>query len=1225
MAIALEKQDLLDAGLRTDLQREVLETFHELLDAFEDNNINATHEALTLFADRTELLALTMASAGLPGLMDACQLVQHSLRPLINEEREISQQEQVLIADWPCLLTSYLADPTKSEYADAIISYLMRLPWGNEQDAGAFSTDEAENLRDLLTASISLNNINLDDDEAKSDKQQNRNQTRDLKIVDSNEENRDGDTTPASDQVQKNIEEENALLNSEILDGDIRDNLIDNGYESIETTDEGTLEDTLTIIPDEYRELVTLVGMEIEASVVAISEAIHTAANEHESRDNRQEALRSYRGQVGRFSAAAESVGLIGLQKALDYVIKLIKEQHNLGEILSATQEHWFMQWPSLLQIYLNNLGSSKVGEPLVNHLQTAPWETDLINVSESHLVELLAAPTIITDEEEAEPRQTEASIDDVSLRLPEDVNPQLIDSLLQELPTQTAELTTFITRIAEGTADLKDVAVANRIAHTLKGSANTVGVVGVATLTHHIEDILETFTKHKCMPGHKLAETLLNAADVLEMMSESMLGMGPEPEQARDVLQAVLDWANHIDQEGLPSDDELSDQLISTSESDKASKSDEITQTAQIKTEQNVETEEQPTKTEQLPDLSTTPMLRIPASVVDELLRLVGETTILNGQLQERLRQAKIYTEDVHEQNLLFQQLTYELEQLVDVQGLTSTQFRSGVTEPLIGSQGEQFDTLEFDQYNELHTVTHRLVEAATDSREMTQGIEDQLIALDSLLVDQGRLHRENQEVVMRTRMIPVQNIVPRLQRSVRQTCRQTDKLAELVITGSDTLIDSDVLNELADPLMHILRNAIDHGIEPSNSREANGKSSTGHLDLSFTREGEHIVVRCNDDGAGLDTEAILSAAIEAGLVEQDQVCTPEEISRLILMPGFTTRKVTTQVSGRGIGMDVVYSRIMGMKGSLDIISSPGEGCTVELRIPLTLISIHALLVQSKNQVLAISSRGVEQIVYPGAGTIEDEGKQYHLGDQVYEACDLESLLGISVGNSRTDHQEKAILLVRSEASKLQAVSVEEIRATQDLVLKQMGQYVPATMGIAGATILGDGSVAPVLDLPELLRTSTQEQISVFSDGLTSHEPASNLPIAMVVDDSLSARRALAEFMADSGYEVIAARDGLDAIELIQQRRPDILLVDLEMPRMNGLELTSHVRANQETKHIPVIMITSRSTEKHRQQAHATGVNIYLTKPFTEDVLMEHVEDELKRVIKESEENGNK
>ncbi len=942
---------------------------------------------------------------------------------------------------------------------------------------------------------------------------------------------------------------------------------------------------------DAGQELLDILCAEIAQIVEDADEVMAVATAADSASTVRSEALSGYAEHLERLGDASGSIGLTGLQQVCASL------QNNLNHLaaqdhpLTADQREAVQIWPDLALNYLRALNDRPTCAALANHLGDIRWPQPLAIADVDLLIERLAAAKLVTEEAETETRPHQATVQDVSIQLPADVNPELLDGLLQELPNQAAEFSASIQRLAAGDGTLKDVDVARRIAHTLKGAGNTVGVRGIATLTHQVEDILQALATHEALPNRPLAETLLNAADCLETMSEALLGMSAPPPQAQAVLQEVLDWANRIDRTGIPAGEEAPPPARARPESVAPADTAAIAPPA--------------------PATVAEAALRIPAHLVDDLLRLVGENIILTGQIQERVRKTIAQTRAVMGQNRLFQQLTSELEQLVDIRNVSSPLSRS--------IQRGDFDPLELEQYNELNTATHRLVEAATDNRELDRAIADSLVALDTLLVDQSRLHRESQEAVLRTRMVPIQTIAPRLQRSVRQTCRLVDKEVELTVRGADTLMDSNVLNGIVDPLMHILRNAVDHGIEPPAQRQRLGKPPVGRIELSVLREGNAIVIRCQDDGAGLDLTAIRQTAVERGLLSADKSLEEDELARLILLPGFSTRGATTQTSGRGIGMDMVYSRLLDMKGALRIQTRSGQGCLMELRLPVTLISTHALLVRIHDRLYALSDRGIEQILYSGIGTIQKLGKAttYHLGNDIYDLTTLETLLNLPPDRRTHARAAPPVLLVREETGAIRAVLVSEAVDSRDLVVKPLGQYVPKLNGVVGATILGDGSVAPVLDLPELLRApSVLQQTLTF----THQQPAPAAPaavhhqVALAVDDSLSARRSLAQFVQDAGFEVRTARDGLEAIEIINGKRPDIVLADLEMPRMNGLELTAHLRANQPTRDLPVIMITSRSTDKHRREAEAMGVNVYLTKPFAEDELLGYIKKLLQR-----------
>lgn len=1130
----IETQDDFDNPFFEIVQQEILEATSELLSDLSDEN-NDISASLILCADRIEILASSISTSGHIGLMDICSYYQLGLRHLAELPAPLSQEQIESIEVLPALLLSYIACPEDAGNVDSILDFLNNTSW-----ITSFTDSEAGILKELLAPEIIEIKQPEDDFAPVEDK-----------------------SSSAESQTMKN----DSVLN-ESSDFDAPQQVLE------DNEDEG--------LNFQTNELINLVIDEIKIEKETLSICLQTLSKDN-NLESRLSALTDFNNIIERFTLALESVGLSGLYQILSHIKQNLQHWIKEETLPESKTIDFLALLPDFTLNYLSNIENIKFSEDLVNVLFLSDWPLTL-NVEKDALITELVSPEISV-EEEPEERATVASESDVSLKLPEDVNQQLLNSLLQELPVQTSEFNEIVTKIYNGNADLQDVQHAQRIAHTLKGAANTVGVVGVATLTHHIEDILTAFSKHSQLPGKTLSDILMNAADVLEMMSEALLGIGEAPAHAQTILQQILDWANRIDHEGIPEDS-------TSSNLTEHANTENPTQATSHKNEHVTQ------------DDTNTTMLRVPATLMDELLRLAGESIIMGAQLQERLKQATLKNELTQQQNGLFQQLVFDLEQIVDIQRLTSKQSHSELT--------TVFDTLELEQYNELHTITHRLIEAVTDSKELTQSIDDELSELDGLLADQSRIHKESQDVVMQTRMVPVQNIVPRLHRSIRQTCRSTNKQVILEVNGSDIMMDSDILNDIAEPLMHILRNAVDHGIESSELRKSKNKSETGHVTLDFFREGEQIVIRCSDDGAGLDFENIRNTAINKGLLGASNNVSDDELTHYIWMPGFTTSKEMTQVSGRGIGMDAVYNRVTSKKGTLKIDSTKDVGCIVEIHLPFTLISVHSILVKHFNQTLAVSNRGIEQILGVEDGILEENAGDltYHYADITYEAFDIETLLHQpAIDNIERAH--RSILLVNDETGKPYAITVQQVIANQELVVKQLGSYVPEIAGIEGATILGNGNVVPVLDLPGLIRTAHLDDITPIIDATQISE--SDLSVetinALVVDDSLSARRSLAEFVEDIGYSVRTARDGIDAIDKIEDKLPDILLVDLEMPRMNGLELTSHLRANDNTRNLPIIMVTSRSTEKHRKIAMSLGVNAYITKPFSEDELLDYID----------------
>lgn len=762
----------------------------------------------------------------------------------------------------------------------------------------------------------------------------------------------------------------------------------------------------------------------------------------------------------------------------------------------------------------------------------------------------------------------------DLSLAIPEAVNRDLLDTLLDVLPRQSAEFSAALRRIAE-LGRLDDIRTAQRIAHTLKGSGHLVGIRGIATLTHALEDILEALYQRKATPGAELAALLQEAGDCLEAMGDALTGSAPAPAEGWTLLQAVAAWSRRIAEQGLPPD--------------AVPALDTTPPTADIPAEPDADASEA--------------SLRVPAERIRELFRQTGETLILGGQLREQLAQASALSRAQEQLQRQIEQLLVEQETLVDIRG-------AGLPARERGGGADGFDPLELEPYHELHSLTHRLLEAAADARDLGRALKSRLAELETILARQDRQHRETRADLLRTRWVPARGIFARCQRCVRQTGRLTGKPVDLAITGGDTLVDSEILDRLADPLMHVLRNAVDHGIEPAATRTAAGKPATGQIRLEFARQGHLIMVRVEDDGAGLDLARIRRTAEAKGLIPPGQDLPDRDLPALTLLPGFSTRDTASQVSGRGVGLDAVQGAVQALNGQVELDSRPGQGCAVAIKLPMAWLSTHVLLVRGRQR-YALAPTGIDRILPPGAGILDPDGDGlvYTLEGERHPAVFLESLLGWPVPTPAPGPGAPPVVLVAERSGPARAVLLPpEVLGWREVVVKSLGPYVPGLPGVVGAAILGDGGLAAVLDLPELARAGERRRLPRWlmdAAGALPQDGAARLPRALVVDDSLSARRALAQTLGDAGYEVRTAIDGREALDILPGFRPDILLTDLEMPRLNGIELAAHVRMRAEYRELPVVMMTSRATDKHRREAGRAGVDLYLTKPYVEEELL--------------------
>jgi chemotaxis protein histidine kinase CheA/ActR/RegA family two-component response regulator len=877
--------------------------------------------------------------------------------------------------------------------------------------------------------------------------------------------------------------------------------------------------------------------------------------------------------ELERLGNAAKIAGFEGLNLVTAHIIINVQRFIEQIDVFTSERLDLLLEWIEQVQEYLPSFNDSDAGQLIVTGLIDEQWALPLPFEEMAAILLQIRTETAAVGEQTEAARKEAATDEDVTLVLPDDVNQELLDLLLQELPIHTQQFSEAVQRLQSG-GNEKDVQLAQRVAHTLKGSANTVGVKGIAVLTHQLEDILIACANEQKLPSRALANALINASDCLESMSEALLGTSAPPADAKAVLQEILDWANRIDKEGLPDSD--SEETLPETQAipDAAGATAESTE----------------------PEQAQATVVRVSGEQIEALFRVSGESIILNSQAHETSRRMRNQLKLMQTQFDLLQQLGNELEQLIDLRDLTG---RS------IGAISTGIDAMEMDQYNELHTASRRMAEAAIDAREISLDANKELDKMDALLDDQQRHVIEVQEVVMQTRLVAISTIVPRLQRSLRQTCRMTGKLGELVLVGENIQIDGDTLNAMVDPLMHILRNAVDHGIESEEDRLAQGKPGTGKLTFEFDREGNNILVRCRDDGRGLDYAAIRAAAVKRGLLVAGEDISDDELKRFILRPNFSSRSVSTQTSGRGVGMDVVRTQIINMGGTLTIDSVQARGMTIEIRIPLPLSLTYALLTNVGAYRVAVANKGISQVIYSGAGDIikEDDKETLLLDGDIYPAVRLMDLL--HVPDRRKASRPYAAILMVQDVDKTTAVLIDSVGDSLDVVIKGLGNYIGKIPGYIGATILGDGSVTPVLDVPELLRAPAYAVTGILPDAIESVESTSNLPTALVVDDSLSQRRALEQLLTDAGYRVQTARDGIEAAEILKAFSPNVILTDLEMPRMNGIELSAHIRTQDKIKHLPVIMITSRTTQKHRQMADDAGVDAYFTKPVRDEDLL--------------------
>ncbi|MGH8432364.1 MAG: hybrid sensor histidine kinase/response regulator, partial [Solimonas sp.] len=477
----------------------------------------------------------------------------------------------------------------------------------------------------------------------------------------------------------------------------------------------------------------------------------------------------------------------------------------------------------------------------------------------------------------------------------------------------------------------------------------------------------------------------------------------------------------------------------------------------------------------------------------------------------------------------------------------------------------------------------------------------------------------------LMRTLMVPFSRQVARLQRVVRQTATDNGKQAEAVFSGVESELDRSVLERMTAPLEHLLRNAVVHGIEDPAGRAAAGKEPQGRIAVSLWREGSQLLVELRDDGRGLDFEAIRAQAIRRGLMPPDAQASNDEVAQFIFQPGFSTAKKLTQDAGRGIGMDVVASEVKQLGGALELTSEWGRGTRFLVRLPLTLAMSQALLVGVGHEQYAIPLSSIEGIARIPRDQLDayygEDGPLLNYGNSEYRVRYLGDFIDVQRDRSSEQRTLNAILVRLGEGlmagERRIAVVVDQLLGNREVVSKAVGPQISSIAGVTGATILADGRVVLILDPGALAQDRARRVLVTLAAGKAdaAAHGEDTRDLIMVVDDSITIRRVTERLLLKNGYRVVTAKDGLDAMAQLQTEHPTAILLDIEMPRADGFEVAAFVRNSSRLAQTPIIMITSRSGEKHRERARSIGVNRYLTKPFHEEQLV----GELTEVIKES------
>ncbi len=943
---------------------------------------------------------------------------------------------------------------------------------------------------------------------------------------------------------------------------------------------EGFLEEAQGYLPQIRAGIAALAHLEAEAGLPA---GAHAGVRVH------LEVLEEAHRQVHCIKGAASMVGLPGLSGMAARLEEALEERVATGTPLASHEPPLLGQIVDLIEFYLDSARKGLLDE-------------DFLVQQAEELFLRLKDP----DGEQNAARTGSLPGDTAA----EEIDPELLVTFGHETEDHLRTINRLLPALLETPANREALQDIRRSVHTLKGSAAMIGLPEVTRLLHRMEDLLDLLYAGRRPITPDATALLVTATDALE---ELAAGTAPTTlEGLYQCFERLLAGIREPEEEpALP----LPAQITAIPGAP-------------------------PTLGSEVPP-RIDKYVRVPLERLDDLTRLVSELVIARTGLEQRLTRCLGQIEELQRGTERLERSARDLETRYEVPALAHSNSELGTRSAerlftprsaLRVPSSNEFDDLELDRYTPFHQLSRALTETTADLASVASELGKLTGELETGLSQQAQLSSEIQDRLTRLRLVPLSHLSGRLQRTVRGVARAQKKDVHLILEGENTELDKLVLEELAEPLLHLLRNAVDHGIEPAEKRRERGKSETGTIRIRARQESNRVVLDVSDDGGGIDPEAVRRTALanlpcqgESGCLGAEiQHLSEEELLALVFQPGFSTARRVSEVSGRGVGLDVVKSRVERLNGTVRVSSRLGEGTTFTIRLPVQLALMKALLVRSAGQTFAVPLAAIAQIGRLHVDAEEVEPGTIQLGELQAPRVDLAEALSLPRNSQCAPADRSAcasqlvdrppVLMVHSAGRHL-ALVVDYLvarsgdRATTEVVVKALGNQPRRVPGVAGATVLGNGSVILILnpdDLDEGKRPAPRPQpLSPAARG-EKRPPSGGLTI-LIVDDSTSVRRVMTRLLTGIGWKVLAARDGLEALELLHRTGPlpDLMLVDVEMPRMGGYELLASVKGDPALAHVPAVMVTSRSTAKHRRKAEEVGASDFVVKPYQDEQLL--------------------
>ena len=817
-------------------------------------------------------------------------------------------------------------------------------------------------------------------------------------------------------------------------------------------------------------------------------------------------------------------------------------------------------------------------------------------------ITQAVVEATAVATQEEEPGIATVSGGSDAVVALPADeVDEDILGIFLEESDDLVEELETSIQVWSESPSKMDTLDVLLRNLHTLKGGARMAGLNSLGEYAHSFETFLIGIQKHPIELDDEFFALLNKRQDEIIRRVEiyKKLSFGAASEEDLASLKNALE----------PALETFSAEARYTNTDDSAVAESKLPIEGGSKDKSVASANQE--------------MVRVSSDLLEDLIGLAGESSITRGRVEQQITDFGEYLQEMEETiNRVRDQV-----RLLEIEA----ESRETLIRSRHGAKGDPgFDDLEMDRYTMLQAVSRALSEGSSDMMDLKDTLGNRIRDAEILLQQQARISAELQEGLTRTRMVHFSRLIPRLRRIVRQISSEVGKSVRFDTYNVEGELGRNVLERIVAPLEHMLRNAVDHGIEDREARLASGKQEQGRISLRLSREGGYVVLTISDDGAGIDVNAVRRKAIERGLIAEEQDVSDHEVMQFIMHAGFSTAQKLTQISGRGVGMDVVGSEIKALGGNMAIESTLGVGTEFTIRIPFTVSINRALMVVVKEETYAIPLNTIEGIVrvspYELDAYYQPDAPMFEYAGQPYRLAYIGKMLD-KVGNPNLTGQvvPLPVILARSGDHAV-ALQVDRVIGSREVVVKTLGSQFGNVGGISGATVLGDGRVVIILDCMALVRSYEASvdvpTAPVVAEAIAGSAPVNKVRTVMIVDDSVTVRKVTSRLMVRQGFAVATAKDGVDALNKLQTLRPDVVLLDIEMPKMDGFEVLRSVRRDQNLKDLPIIMITSRTGEKHKQRAMELGVNQYLGKPFQEAKLLATIEEVIESAKAKPEKN---